>query len=142
MALVNLNVRDLGYQVMYPEYLRVVWHLSDTARNAAGQVISKRPKEFIPDSNGNVSCYVVDTETMLDDQYYTITLEYLDAVGGMSQLESPDWQIRVPSGTSSLVSLISNYRNPLLTWVGETYPDPITAFWLNPTTGAFYGLDR
>lgn len=142
MATVNLNLSDLGYGVMYPEFARVIWHLSDTAVTDTGGIVSNRPEAFTPDASGNVSCRVVDTESMMDDQYYTITIDYLDPVGGLPGLETPPWQIRVPPGTWKLSDLIENYSQPLITWVGTSYPDPLTAFWLNPVTGDFYGLDR
>lgn len=134
MATVTGSVKDIVGAAMADRVARLVFELSEPSIQAASTtpgVIHPTVKERVaPTSTGTFTVNLIATTALLNDVWYTLTIEWLDA--SMPSLDAPDWQIRVPVAGGVLSDLISigprrrgdggARPNLSLVWVSLTAP--------------------
>jgi hypothetical protein len=78
---------------------------------------------------------------MIDDAWYTVSIQWLDAAGNYVKADFPDWYLQVPTAGGIFSSLFGkppkNQRMVYVSLTPPTNPRPFT-WWLkqNPTNQA------
>lgn len=81
-------------------------HFTLNAPNAkAGVMLPTEPRTVQPDSNGTFTVNLESTVDMMDDAWYTVSIQWLDAAGNYVKADFPDWELQVPSGGGSFSDL-------------------------------------
>lgn len=99
-------------------------HFTLNAPNAkAGALIPTEPKTVQPDSNGAFTVNLETTTDMMDDAYYTVSIQWLDAGGNYVKADFPDWKLQVPTGGGSFTNLFGGPpKNQRMVYVSLTPP--------------------
>jgi hypothetical protein len=83
-----------------------------------------------PASDGTFTVSLADTTKMLDDSYYTLSIQWFDRSGNFNRIDYPEWQIRVPSSGGPIGDLRGNASNLSMVYVSTTPPDKPVPFML------------
>jgi len=141
MSLVSGNFFDLGAYSMGIYSTTLEFKLSDTATETgvARMALSgtKTRSVTVDSATGKWSLYIVATEEMPQDRYYTITAHYLNGENIPVGYEEFPWQIRVPEGVWNFADLVRDWSSPLAVGISTAPPSLLPAYWLNPDTGDF-----
>ncbi|UOD80362.1 hypothetical protein [Paenarthrobacter ureafaciens] len=109
-------------------------HFTLNAPNAkAGVMLPTEPVTVQPAADGSFTANLESTIDMLDDAWYTLSIQWLDAAGNYVKADFPDWQLHVPTGGGSFSDLFGRPpKNTAMVYVSLSAPsDPGKwTFWL------------
>jgi len=121
----------------YPEI-----HFTLNAPNSkSGVMLPTEPVTVQPASDGSFTAPLQSTTDMLDDAWYTLSIQWLDAGGNYVRADFPDWALQVPTGGGSFSDLFgkppTNTRMVYVSLTAPENPRPFT-MWLeqNPLNDA------
>lgn len=145
MSLITGDLRDTGYQSMFPAGASLVWTLNETVTTSEGMLVSPRKREIVPVANGLFSFTTVSTDLMHQDAYYTLGIQSLDPNffgpgQGFAPMDFTEWKIKVPEGTwkmSDLIVAANDRQNPLMWFYQSSQPSPfpVGSVWVHSVSG-------
>lgn len=99
MPAITGNVKDIVDASMSSKVAKLVFYLSDpsvqAASTGAGTIHPTAEKEVVPASDGSFSVNLVRTDTMLNDAWFVLRIEWNEPAWPAKDF--PEWQIRVDS---------------------------------------------
>lgn len=141
MPVVNGSLKNILGQAMGNKQGELKFYLAEPGVHASiieGEVNPTAFIRTIPDSTGNFSADLRSTDTMLNDNFYRMRIEWLE--DGLPPMDFPNWEIRVPFGTgpyklSDLITIGSpgvgpGGANAKLWWVSLDPPPRMNYVWL------------
>jgi hypothetical protein len=109
-------------------------HFTLNAPNAkSGVMIPTEPHTVQPATDGSFTANLLATEDMMDDAWYTVSIQWLDAAGNYVKADFPDWQLRVPLGGGTFSDLFGRPpKNTQMFYVSLSPPTnvPKGTWWL------------
>lgn len=107
-------------------------HFTLNSPNAkAGKVIPTEPLTVQPATDGSFTANLESTTDMVDDAWYTVSIQWLDAGGNYVKADFPDWQLQVPTAGGSFSNLFGKPpKNTRMVYVSLTPPDNPRPFTL------------
>ncbi|ASN20709.1 hypothetical protein [Arthrobacter sp. YN] len=99
----------------------------------AGKIFPTQILTVAPASNGSFTANLESTTDMMDDAWYTVSIQWLDAGGNYVKADFPDWQLQVPTTGGSFTNLFGKPpKNTRMVYVSLTPPDNPRPFalWL------------
>jgi hypothetical protein len=129
MATVTGTLYDCGLGNLVGKAPTLKFTLNDPSTAALG-IYATAPISFTPNGAGAFTGALVDTETMHQRRYYTLTVTWLDSAANFNRVDFPGWKIFVPIAGGKLQDLIANYSNdgggwnPMMVFWQPTEPDP------------------
>jgi hypothetical protein len=107
----------------------------------AGKVIPTEPLTVQPATDGSFTANLESTTDMMDDAWYTVSIQWLDGAGNYVKADFPDWALQVPTGGGSFTDLFGKPpTNTQMIYVSLSAPDDPRkwSFWLedDPTDPA------
>lgn len=109
-------------------------HFTLNAPNAkSGVMLPTEPLTVAPATDGSFTANLQSTEDMMDDAFYTVSIQWLDAAGNYVKADFPQWKIRVPLGGGAFSDLFgSPPKNSAMIYVSLSPPTnaPNGAWWL------------
>lgn len=99
----------------------------------SGKIHPTEPVTVQPASDGSFTAVLETTTDMLDDAWYTVSIQWLDAGGNYVKADFPDWELQVPVGGGTFTDLFgrppSNQRMVYVSLTAPSDPRPFT-LWL------------
>lgn len=140
MPTVTGTLTDIGGGHLGGKLPEILFTLN--APNAkAGVMLPTETLKVTPAADGTWSTTLQSTVDMLDDAWYTVSIQWLDAAGNYVKADFPDWALQVPSIGGVFSDLFGRPpKNTRMVYVSLTAPDnprPYT-LWLkdNPNDPA------
>ncbi|MCP1414415.1 hypothetical protein [Paenarthrobacter sp. A20] len=99
----------------------------------SGKIFPTQPLTVAPASDGSFTANLESTTDMMDDAWYTVSIQWLDSGGNYVKADFPDWQLNVPTGGGSFSDLFGRPpKNTLMFYVSLTAPvnPPKNSAWL------------
>lgn len=130
------NIRDIAGASMVGKQVELIFTLNapNVVRSGAwaGRVVPTEPVSVIPDGTGDFTVTLTDTTTLLNEGWYTLSIEWLrpgtPEKPGFGPIDFPDWRILMPSSGGTIQDLITDSQgrpggsNGAFIWVGLTAP--------------------
>jgi len=111
------------------QYPEVVFTLNKTGTTES-TIYPTEPAKVTPASDGSFSVNLADTTKMLDDSWYTMSIQWLDGAANYNRIDYPDWKIRVPTAGGPIGNLRGNGSNLSMVYVSKTPPANPVPFML------------
>lgn len=99
----------------------------------SGKIHPTEPVTVQPASDGSFTAVLESTTDMMDDAWYTVSIQWLDGAGNYVKADFPDWALQVPTGGGSFTDLFGKPpTNTQMIYVSLSAPeDPRKwSFWL------------
>lgn len=96
MPNVTGTLTDIGGGHLVGKYPEIVFELN-RPNTKAGVLLPTEPVRAIPATDGTFSAPLQSTTDMLDDAWYTISIQWLDTAGNYIRADFPDWTLEVPT---------------------------------------------
>lgn len=118
-----------------------IWFTLNAANSKTGVMLPTEPLKVTPASDGTWTTTLQSTTDMLNDAYYTVSIQWLDAGGNYVKADFPDWALQVPTSGGVFSDLFgkppSNTRQVYVSLTPPDNPRPFT-MWLeqNPANDA------
>lgn len=132
MPNVTGNLTDVGGGHLVGKIPEI--HFTLNAPNAkAGVMLPTEPVTVQPATDGSFTAPLQSTVDMLDDAWYTVSIQWLDAGGNYVKADFPDWALQVPSGGGSFSDLFGRPpQNTAMIYVSLEAPAELRpwSFWL------------
>jgi len=122
MPNVTGNLTDVGGGHLVGKIPEI--HFTLNAPNArAGVMLPTEPLTVQPATDGTFTANLQSTVDMLDDAWYTVSIQWLDSAGNYVRADFPDWSLQVPTGGGSFSDLFGRPpKNPLMFYVSLEPP--------------------
>lgn len=140
MPNVTGNLTDVGGGHLVGKIPEI--HFTLNAPNSkAGVMLPTEPVTVQPASDGSFTAALQSTTDMLDDAWYTLSIQWLDSAGNYVKADFPDWALQVPTNGGIFSDLFGkppkNTRMVYVSLVAPADPRPFT-MWLeqNPANDA------
>lgn len=132
MPAVTGNLTDVGNGHLVGKIPEI--HFTLNAPNAkAGVMLPTEPVTVQPAADGTFTANLQSTIDMLDDAWYTVSIQWLDSAGNYVKADFPDWALQVPSGGGSFSDLFGRPpKNTAMVYVSVAPPSNPGkwTFWL------------
>lgn len=132
MPNVTGNLTDVGGGHLVGKIPEI--HFTLNAPNSkAGVMLPTEPVTVQPASDGSFTAALQSTTDMMDDAWYTVSIQWLDAGGNYVKADYPDWALQVPTGGGSFSDLFGRPpKNTLMFFVSLSAPvdPPKNSAWL------------
>ena len=130
MPAVTGNLTDVGGGHLVGKIPEL--HFTLNAPNSKSGVLLPTEKVTVqPAADGTFSAPLQSTTDMLDDAWYSISIQWLDAAGNYVKADFPDWKIQVPTSGGSFSDLFGRPpQNQRMVYVSLTPPDKPRPFTL------------
>jgi hypothetical protein len=145
MPNVTGNLTDIGGGHLVGKIPEI--HFTLNAPNSkTGVMLPTEPVTVQPASDGTFTAPLQSTTDMLDDAWYTVSIQWLDAGGNYVKADFPDWALQVPTAGGVFSNLFgkppANQRMVYVSLTAPTDPKPFT-LWLrqDPTNPDAVGSD-
>ena len=103
-APVTLTLTDVGGGHLVGKYPQIIFTLN-RPNSKAGKMHPTEPVVVSPPDSGVATVNLESTIDMLDDAWYTVSIQWLDAGGNYVKADYPEWALQVPSGGGSFSDL-------------------------------------
>jgi hypothetical protein len=130
MPNVTGNLTDVGGGHLVGKIPEI--HFTLNAPNSkAGVMLPTEPVTVAPASDGSFTVPLQSTTDMLDDAWYTLSIQWLDAGGNYVKADFPDWALQVPTAGGVFSDLFGKPpTNQRMVYVSLTPPDDPRPFTL------------
>lgn len=117
------NVTDVGGTHLNGKYPEIHFTLNKP-NTKGGKVHPTQPLTVVPDpTTGAFTANLESTTDMLDQAWYTVSIQWLDAAGNYVRADFPDWALQVPTAGGSFSDLFGRPpTNTRMVWVSLTAP--------------------
>ena len=126
------NLTDVGGGHLVGKFPELHFTLNK-AQAKAGKVFPTQPVTVAPAADGSFTANLESTTDMMDDAWYTVSIQWLDAGGNYVKADFPEWTLQVPTGGGSFSDLFGKPpKNTAMIYVSLEAPaDPRKwSFWL------------
>jgi len=130
MPAVTGNLTDIGGGHLVGKIPELHFFLN-APNTKTGVVLPTEKLTVQPASDGSFTANLQATTDMLDDAWYTVSMQWLDAGGNYVKADFPDWKLEVPTSGGSFPNLFGKPpQNTRMVYVSLTPPDDPRPFTL------------
>ena len=130
MPAVTGNLTDVGGGHLVGKIPEIHFYLN-APNTKPGVVLPTEKLTVQAAADGSFTANLQATTDMMDDAYYTVSIQWLDGAGNYVKADFPDWQLQVPSGGGSFTNLFGKPpKNQRMVYVSLTPPDNPRPFTL------------
>ncbi|SDW32734.1 hypothetical protein SAMN04487912_102340 [Arthrobacter sp. cf158] len=132
MPVVTGNLTDVGGGHLVGKIPEI--HFTLNAPNSrSGVMLPTEPVTVRPAGDGSWSADLQATTNMMDNAWYTVSIQWLDGAGNYVKADFPDWKLEVPTAGGVFSDLFgkppTNTRMVYVSLTPPTNPRPFT-LWL------------
>jgi hypothetical protein len=110
-----------------------IWFTLNAPNAKAGVMLPTESVKVTPAADGTWTTTLQSTTDMIDDAFYTVSIQWLDAAGNYVKADFPDWALQVPAAGGIFSNLLSrppkNTRMVFVNLTAPPNPRPFT-LWL------------
>jgi len=132
MPNVTGTITDVGGGHLVGKYPEIHFTLNKP-NSKAGKMHPTQPLTVVPASDGTWTAALESTIDMMDDAWYTVSIQWLDDAGNYVKADFPDWKLEVPTAGGVFSNLFgrppANTRMVYVSLTAPTDPRPFT-LWL------------
>lgn len=132
MPAVTGNLTDVGGGHLVGKVPEIHFFLN-APNTKAGVVLPTEKLTVQPATDGSFTANLQATTDMLDDAWYTVSIQWLDSAGNYVKADFPDWKLQVPTSGGVFSNLFGKPpQNGRMVYVSLTAPDKPQpyALWL------------
>lgn len=142
MPNVTGTLSDIGMSSLAGMNAVIRFTPSENAVSPGGRIFASKPVDTTPIGGSNFAVNLASTVDLSPrDVYWKIAILFANPDGygagsGYTQIDLPEWQVRVPTGGGTLASMLNTPAPVNSLWVGLTPPSPAAGyrFWVDLST--------